>query len=760
FNASTYAKRNKHVTFAKPLETSPNNTSTQVKKLNKAKTNVPAIPSTGVNNVTKASRCFMKKFTETVRFGNDHFGAIMGYGDYVIGDSVISRVYYAEGLGHNLFSVGQFCDSDLEVAFRKHSCFVRDLDGVDLIKGTHGTNLYTIFVEDMMRSSPICLLSKASKNKSWLWHCRLNHLNFGTINDLAHKDLIHGLPRLKFEKYHLCSACQLGKSKKYAHKPITVNTIMEVLHTLHICGPISVQSINGKKYIPVIVDDYSRFTWVKFLRTKDETPEALMFLWAEAVATVCYTKNQSFTHTLHNKTPYELVYDKKPDLSFLCVFGALCYPTNNSEDLGKLHAKVDIGFFVGYAPDRPTPNMLMPRPISSGLVPSSAIAIPYTPPTNKELEMLFQPMFDEYFNTSPVSQPVPPAPAFHDLVFQSAPPAPADHVPFSTTGTHASFSIEEDAPSTSISSSSVQRSPYVHQGVVVDDTLVVNPFDPMDDVPFVNIFTLDPSSEATSSGEVSLADPNQSLLPHEHKRKWTNSHLIDNIIGNPSRPVSTRKQLATDALWCFYNYVLSKVKPKNFKYAIIEDCRFEAMQEEIYEFDHLQTGFLNGELKEEVYVSQPEGFVEPGHPHHVYRLKKAIYGLKQAPRACPGGIFLNQAKYGNEILKKFGLDKCDPIDTPMMERSKLDEDHSGIPVDQTLYHSMIGSLMYLTTSRPDLVFAVCMYARYQSRPTKKHLEPVKWVFWYLQRTINMGLWYLKDTAMALTAYADADHAGC
>nr|GFB86017.1 integrase, catalytic region, zinc finger, CCHC-type, peptidase aspartic, catalytic [Tanacetum cinerariifolium] len=125
---------------------------------------------------------FVKKFIGIVRFGNAYFGAIMCYGDYVIGDNVISRVYYVEGLGHNLFSVGQFCDSDIEVAFRKHSCYVRDTDGVEFIKGSRGSNLYTISVEDMMKSSPICLLSKASKNKSWLWHCRLNHLNFGTIN--------------------------------------------------------------------------------------------------------------------------------------------------------------------------------------------------------------------------------------------------------------------------------------------------------------------------------------------------------------------------------------------------------------------------------------------------------------------------------------------------------------------------------------------------------------------------------------------------
>nr|GEU39370.1 integrase, catalytic region, zinc finger, CCHC-type, peptidase aspartic, catalytic [Tanacetum cinerariifolium] len=324
---------------------------------------------------------FMKKFIGTVRFGNDHFGAIMGYGDYVIGDSVISMVYYVEGLGNNLFSVRQFCDSDLEVAIRKHSCYVRDTDGVELIKGSRGSNLYTISVKDMMKSSPICLLSKASKNKSWLWHRHLNHLNFGTINDIARKDLVRGLPRLKFEKDHLYSACQLGKSKKHTHKPKTKNINLEVLNTLHmdLCGPMRVQTINGKKYILVIVDDYSQFTWVKFLRSKDETPKtvprtpqqngfverqnrtlieatrtmlifskASMFLWAEAVATAY----RSLIHTRHHKTPYELVHNKKPDLTFFKLFGALCYPKNDNEDLGKLQPTADIGIFVGYAPSR------------------------------------------------------------------------------------------------------------------------------------------------------------------------------------------------------------------------------------------------------------------------------------------------------------------------------------------------------------------------------------------------------------------------
>ncbi|GKC11615.1 retrovirus-related pol polyprotein from transposon TNT 1-94 [Tanacetum coccineum] len=389
-------------------------------------------------------RNFVKKFIGTVRFRNDHFGVIIGYGDYVVGDSVISRVYYIEGLGHKLFSVGQFCDSDLEVAFRKHTCFVRDLDGVDLIKGSRGTNLY----KDMMRSFPICLLSRASKNKSWLWHLRLNHLNFGTLNDLARKDLVRGLPRLKFEKDHLCSACQLGNNRKATHKPKMINTIMEVLHTLYmdLCGPLRVHSINGKKYIL-----------------------APLFLWAEVMATACYTQNRSLIHTLQNKTPYELVHDKKPDLSFLRIFGALCYPINDSEDLGKLKAKADIGFFVGYAPNMkgyriynkqtrqimetihvtfdelteqmapvhsssgPAPNLLTPGPISSGLVPNSAHAIPYVPPTNNDLELLFQPMYDEYFETPTGDHPMPPIPAA---------PTPAI-----LTVPSVSISFDHDAPS-------------------------------------------------------------------------------------------------------------------------------------------------------------------------------------------------------------------------------------------------------------------------------------------------------------------------
>ncbi|GJZ00001.1 retrovirus-related pol polyprotein from transposon TNT 1-94 [Tanacetum coccineum] len=166
----------------------------------------------------------------------------------------------------------------MTVAFRKNTCFIHNLEGVDLLSGSQDTNLYTISLDDMLKKSSICLLSKASKTKSWLWHHRLSHLNFGTLNKLAKYGLARGIPRLKFQKDHLCSAYALGKSKKSSHQPKAEDTNQEKLYLLHmdLCGPMRVASINGKRYILVIVDDYSRFTWVRFLRTKDEGPEAII----------------------------------------------------------------------------------------------------------------------------------------------------------------------------------------------------------------------------------------------------------------------------------------------------------------------------------------------------------------------------------------------------------------------------------------------------------------------------------------------------
>nr|GEU95827.1 retrovirus-related Pol polyprotein from transposon TNT 1-94 [Tanacetum cinerariifolium] len=180
---------------------------------------------------------------------NDHIAKIMGYGDYQLGNVTISRVYYVDGLIHNLFSVGQFCDSDLEVSFWKNTCFIWNLDDVDLLSGSRDTNLYIISLDDMLKTSSICLLSKASKTKSWLWHRRLSHLNFGTINKLAKDGLARGIPKLKFKKDHLCSACALGKGKKSSHQPKAEDNNQEKLYLLHmdLCGSMHLRALMGKR---------------------------------------------------------------------------------------------------------------------------------------------------------------------------------------------------------------------------------------------------------------------------------------------------------------------------------------------------------------------------------------------------------------------------------------------------------------------------------------------------------------------------------
>nr|GEU47044.1 retrovirus-related Pol polyprotein from transposon TNT 1-94 [Tanacetum cinerariifolium] len=187
----------------------------------------------------------LAEFMGTVRFGNDHFAAIMGF--------------------------GQFCYSDLEVAFRRNACFVRNLEGVDLLKGDRLTNIYTINLHEMAFASPICLMARASSTKSWLWHQRLSHLKFDTINDLARNDLVLSVPRFKYHKEHLCPSCDQGKSKRASHPPKPVPNSRQRLHLIHmdLCRPMRIASINGKWYILVIVDDYSRYTWI-FKNKHDE----------------------------------------------------------------------------------------------------------------------------------------------------------------------------------------------------------------------------------------------------------------------------------------------------------------------------------------------------------------------------------------------------------------------------------------------------------------------------------------------------------
>nr|GEZ50628.1 hypothetical protein [Tanacetum cinerariifolium] len=291
---------------------------------------------------------FVEKFLGTVKFGNDQIAPILGYGDLVQGAVTIKRVYYFEGLNHNLFSVG-----------------------------SRGTDLYLITLQDTNCPNPICLMAKALSSHAWLWHHRLSHLKFDTINLLSKNDIVVGLLKLKFIKDHLCSSCELGKAKRNSfHTKLTPSSKrrLQLLH-MDLCGPMRVASINGKRYVLVIVDDYSRYTWTYFLRSKDETPEVPinflrlvqrglqaqaartmlsaakvpLFFWAEAIATTCFTQNRSIVIPRHEKTPYHVINERKPSVKFFYIFGSLCYIVRDGENLDKMKEKGDACIFVGYS---------------------------------------------------------------------------------------------------------------------------------------------------------------------------------------------------------------------------------------------------------------------------------------------------------------------------------------------------------------------------------------------------------------------------
>nr|GEZ72745.1 hypothetical protein [Tanacetum cinerariifolium] len=584
----------------------------------------------------------------TICFGNDHVAAILGFGDLRWGNILITRVYFVEGLGHNLFSVGQFCDSDLEVAFRRNACFVKNLEGVDLLKGDRSTNVYTINLHEMASASPICLIARAFSTKSWLWHQRLFHLNFDTINDLAINDLV-----------------------------------VEAARTMLI---------------------FSR---------------APLFLWAEAIATACFTQNRSIIHRRFNKTPYELINGRKPDISFLHVFDALCYPKNDREDIRKLGAKAMA--FEQHS-SKPALNSMTSRHISS------------------ELDLTYAP------STITTQQP-------SEATARTVPPAQEPQVRQTST---ASTTIADITPTPTNSSSHA-----TNILITLQDVDELNPNAMVDGNTFVNPFANSSTSAAASSSSKNVDPSNMHTFyqPYPHEFQWTKDHPLEQVIGEPSRPVLTRNQLRSDDDMCMYALTVSTMEPKNVKEDMTDPAWIDSMQEELLQFKRLDHD------EEQTVIRNKSHLVVRG-----YRLEEGIdFEESFAPVARMEAIRIFLAyvahksftsKYMLEILNKYGIESCDPVGTPMEIKDKLDLYQNGTLVDATKYRSMIGALMYLTSSRPDIVHATCLCAWYLAKPTEKHLKEVKRIFRYLQGTINTSLWYTKDSGFELTGFLDADYAGC
>ncbi|GJU41504.1 retrovirus-related pol polyprotein from transposon TNT 1-94 [Tanacetum coccineum] len=483
---------------------------------------------------------------------------------------------------------------------------------------------------------------------------------------------------------------ELCKSSKKPHKPKSEDTNQEKLYLLHmdLCGPMRVASVNGKKYILVIVDDYSR------LQNVDISYETTVARSHSKMLTAMASEHSSSGPALHDMTPVT---------------------------------------------------------ISSGLVPNPPSSTPFVPPSRSDWDLLFQPMFDESLNPQPyvdlqapeVIAPIPEVVAHEHAV---------------STGSPSSTTVDQDAPSPSNSPTTQEtQTPIISHDIEVAH---------MGNDPYFGIPIPEVTSDPSSSSDVihTIVPPDHQVS--EHNSKWTKDHPLENIIGALDRPVSTRLQLHEQALFCYYDafHIYLDLFPphdKAFGHQYLSgsyNVKLDVVKEAPHAWYDMLSSFL-------ISNDFSKGSVDP--TLFIRREGKELLLVQiyvddiifaaSTPELC---IFINQSKYALESLKKYGFDSCDLVDTPMVEKSKLDEDKEGKAIDPSHYHGMIGTLLYLTASRPDLYISICMCARYQARPTEKHLNAVKRIFRYLKGTVHRGLWYPKDSSIALTTFADADHAGC
>nr|GEU40471.1 copia protein [Tanacetum cinerariifolium] len=633
--------------------------------------------------------------------------------------------------------------------------------GNGLLTGSRGTDLYSITLQDTTSPNLVCLMAKATSSQAWLWHRRLSHMNFDTINFLSKNDIVIGLPKLKFVKDHLCSSCTELLNK-------TLHAYFASEGILHQTSVARTPKQDG------VVKKRNR-TLVEVARIMLRAAKVPLFFWAEAISITCFTQNR-----------------------FL-----------DDENLDKMKAKELPQMASDHASSDLVPQCqrmaLKHDSLSPGLQCQENISqADRTITTSNKLDLLFSLMFDELLNGS--SQVVSKSFAVTTTdapnqrkqqhttpLYNQTTPDPTCHVP-------------TQAP-TVLSTENINQAEMIAENAQVEDD------------EFINIFCTPVQERGkTSSRHVDSSNMHTFYQHHPSKHRWTKDHPLE------QEGVDFEESFAPIARLEAVRLFIAYARHKSFT---------------DYQMD-VKTAYLYGPLKEEVYVNQPDSFVDPYYLDKVYRLKKALYGLKQAPRVwydelsnflvprgfskgsidptlfitkhrgdiflvqiyvddiifgstnpklskqfeklmhskfemsmmgelkfflgiqihqSPRGIFINQAKYAQEILVKHGMTSCDSVGTPMVTKN-LDADLSGTPFDQTKYQSMVRALMYLTASKPDIMHATCYCARYQAKPTEKHLTAVKQIFRYLKDTIYIVLWYPKDTGFKLIAFLDSDHASC
>nr|GEV09519.1 retrovirus-related Pol polyprotein from transposon TNT 1-94 [Tanacetum cinerariifolium] len=681
---------------------------------------------------------------------------------------------------------------------------------VEKFLGSRGTDLYSITIQDTSSPNSICLMAKATSSQAWLWHRRLSHLNFDTINLLSKNDIVIGLPKLKFVKDHLCSS--------YETPEVLIDFLWLVQRGLH-AQVRTVRTDKGTKFLNKTLHAYFAAEGINHQTTTLEHDSL-------SPDPQC---QENVPHAAGTVTT-----SNKLDLLFSPMFAELLNGSSQVVSMSSTETTADAPNQCQQQHTTPLNNQTTTEPLCQ--VPTQAPTVTSIENINKSetIEENAQVKNDEYVNI--FCTPV-----------QDRGETSSRHVDSSNMHTF------------------YQRHPYEHrwtkyhplEQVIRNPSQLVRTRRQLESDGEMCMFALTMSRIEPKNIKEAMADSGwiESMPEELHqfdrldvwelvdrplcknviniKWLWKNKRDEENtVIRNKSRLVAKG---------------YAQKEGVDFEESFAPVARLEAVRLFIAYAAHksftvyqmyVKTTFLYGPPNEEVYINQPYGFVDPYHPDKVYRLKKALYGLKQAPRAWydelsnflvskgfskgsidptlfitkhrgdillvqiyvddiifgstnpelskqleklmhnkfemsmmgelkfflgiqihqpPRGIFINQVKYVQEVLIKHGMTSCDSVGTPIATKH-LDADLSETPVDQTKYQSMVRALMYLTTSRPDIVHATCYCARYQAKPTEKYLTAVKQIFRYLKDTINMRLWYFKDIGFELTAFSDSDHA--
>nr|AAK02025.2 Putative copia-type pol polyprotein [Oryza sativa]AAP52042.1 retrotransposon protein, putative, unclassified [Oryza sativa Japonica Group] len=735
--------------------------------------------------------------TESIIFGDTSISAVLATGSVKVNEKFeLKNVALVEDLKYNLLSVSQIVDEDFEVHFKKTGSKVFDSCGDSVLNISRCGRVFKADFENPVSPMITCLVAKFDKDVMF-WHHRLGHVGFDHLTRLSGLDLVRGLPKLKKDLDLVCTPCRHAKMVSTSHAPIVsvmTNAPGQLLH-MDTVGPARVQSVkesdfefsgslkrirsdNGGEFkntfeqfcnerglehefssprVPQqngVVERKNRVL-VEMAKTMLDEYKTPRKFWAEAINTACYISNRVFLRSKLGKTSYEFRFGHQPKVSHLCVFGCKCFVLK-SGNLDKFEARSTVGLFLGYPAHTRGYRVLILE-------------------TNKIVETC-EVSFDE---ASPGTR--------HDIAGTLLQVQGEDGRIFGDEN-------DNDNDDDEVGSAGQTRR---QAGQTAGTPPVRPPQEERSDRPGSSgSGTVDAdrdgppeitTSTSTDTGRGSTSEVAAAL--HIQRR-----HPPEQIIGNIGERTTRSKVEGLDFDETFA--AVARIEAIRLLLAFAASKGFK-----LYQMD-VKSAFLNGSIQEEVYVKQPPGFTKGKVDKTLFVLKhgdnqlfvqiyvdniifgcsthalvvdfaetmrrefemsmmgELLYFLGLQIKQTPQGTFVHQTKYTKDLLRRFKMEKCKPISTPIGSTAVLDPDEDGEAVDQKEYRSMIGTLLYLTASRPDIQFVVCLCARFQASPRASHRQPVKQIMRYLNHTLEFGIWYSTSSSICLSGYFDADFGGC